>query len=365
MKQQEARWLGHLRELVNMESPTGDGEGNLTVLKYLNTHLQQLGESSITGPPHSPVLMIGGSDSSYQLVVGHADTVWPRGTLNRRPFQIQDQKVYGPGVFDMKASFSNLILAIEALAHFDLKPSLPIGVVVNSDEETGSLDSRDAIRRRAEHARRVWVLEPSLGAHGALKITRRGVMRFQLHGQGKAAHSGMDPEKGINAILALSRLLVEIHALEEPGLNINLGLISGGVAANVVAPTAHATVEARTTTLAQMDKVARWLSDMCQGPGLPSFRYTMDVQIPPMETRADQLQLLEQVVHLGQQLGLSLEAGHSGGASDANTTCQVAPTIDGLGAVGDGAHASHEHVCIKASLSRAALLSLAFCLPSL
>ncbi len=294
-----------------------------------------------------------------QLVIGHVDTVWPAGTLSTMPLEERDGRLHGPGVYDMKAGLVQAVFALRALRDLDLRPALAPVVFVNSDEEVGSVDSSDRIVRLARRVRRVFVLEPALGAEGRLKTARKGVGRYKVIVHGRAAHAGLEPEKGASAVLELAHVIQELHALADPavGRTVTLGLIGGGVASNVVPPEAWAEVDLRMLSreeAAAFEAAMRSLVPVVQGTRI---EVTGGLNRPPLEANPRNQALWRAARRCGEELGLTLEDGTAGGGSDGNFTSSHAATLDGLGAVGDGAHADHEHVVIARMPERAALLA--------
>ena len=301
-----------------------------------------------------------GPSSPSQLLLGHVDTVWPVGTLAPMPVERRDGRLHGPGTYDMKAGLVQAVFALSALRALGLEtPATPL-LFVNSDEEVGSADSVARIRRLARLSCRVFVLEPSLGPEGRLKTARKGLLRLRVRAVGRAAHAGLDPERGASAILALTHAIQQLYALADParGLTVNVGMVEGGVSSNVVAPAASCEVDVR--LLAHRDAVAfeaaaRRLTSPVSGTSLAvdPIEYR-----PPLETTPGNRALWRQALGAAEELGIQLLEGTAGGASDGNTTSLLTPTLDGLGAVGDGAHAAHEHVVIEKLPERAALLAL-------
>ncbi len=294
-----------------------------------------------------------------QLVIGHVDTVWPAGTLSTMPLKERDGRLHGPGVYDMKAGLAQAVFALRALRDLDLEPAMAPVVFVNSDEEVGSVDSSDRILRLARRVRRVFVLEPALGPEGKLKTARKGVGRYRVVVHGKAAHAGLEPEKGASAVLELAHVIQELYALADPsvGRTVSLGLIGGGVASNVVPPEAWAEVDLRMLTrdeASAFETAMRSLVPVVQGTRI---EVTGGLNRPPLEANPRNRALWQAARRCGEELGMKLEDGTAGGGSDGNFTSDHAATLDGLGAVGDGAHADHEHVVIARMPERAALLA--------
>jgi glutamate carboxypeptidase len=297
----------------------------------------------------------------YQLVIGHMDTVWPLGTVRGMPARRDNGFFYGPGAYDMKGGLVQLIFALKALHELGFQPSVTPVVLVNSDEEIGSVDSSRHILRLAGGATRAFVLEPPEAATGSLKTSRKGVESFEVVVTGRAAHAGSHPEEGVSAILELSHQIQQLFALTDPehGVTVNVGTIDGGLHANVIAPEATALVDVRAPTEARARAVARAIRSL--EPTRPGTTITIrcDLGRPPMLATDRNRALFRRAQRLGRELGLRIdEAPLVGGASDANLTSDLTATLDGLGAVGDGAHSRDEHVVVSCLPERAALLAL-------
>jgi glutamate carboxypeptidase len=260
----------------------------------------------------------------------------------------------------MKGGIVQAILAVEAVQHFGIEPTVTPLVFLNSDEEIGSRESRRYIESLAPLSNRVFVLEPSLGLAGQLKTARKGIGRFTVSVQGEAAHAGLDPGAGASAILELSHVIQALFSLNdlEKGITVNVGTIDGGLRPNVVAPKSTAVVDVRVAT--KMDSEAVEAAILGLEPATPGTSLQMEGGFgrPAMEKTPANRQLWRLACCLGAELGLQLEEGMAGGGSDGNTTSLYTATLDGLGAVGDGAHAHHEHLLLGRSLERAALLTL-------
>ncbi|HEX7256205.1 MAG TPA: M20/M25/M40 family metallo-hydrolase, partial [Gaiellaceae bacterium] len=272
-----------------------------------------------------------------------------------------DGLLYGPGVYDMKGGLVQLVYALRALDELGAVPAVTPVVLLNSDEEVGSEDSVRWIRLLARGAVRALVLEPPSGAAGRLKTGRKGVGLFRLTVRGRAAHAGSSPEEGVSAILELAHQVERLFALNDPdrGITVNVGTIDGGLRANVVAPEAAALVDVRVPDAAAAVDAERAIRSA--GPLPPGVRVCVDGEFgrPPMVATARNRALCDRARVLATRLGLDVEeAGLVGGASDANFTSELTATLDGLGALGDGAHAADEHVLLHALPERAALLGL-------
>ncbi|HYA10001.1 MAG TPA: M20/M25/M40 family metallo-hydrolase, partial [Gaiellaceae bacterium] len=296
-----------------------------------------------------------------QLLIGHMDTVWPLGTLAEMPVRAEDGLLFGPGTADMKGGLVELVFALRALHELGLKPEATPVVLVNTDEEIGSVDSRSIIRLLARGAERAFVLESGEGPHGRLKIARKGIGRFRLTVHGRPAHAGEDAEHGVSAILELSRQVQKLFELNDParGVTVNVGTIDGGLRPNVVAPVASALVDVRVPTTAAAREVEQALREL--RPTLEGATLEVDGGFgrPPMEPLPRNRALLAKAIRLGGEIGVTIEdAGLVGGGSDANITSLYTGTLDGLGPIGEGSHATDEHVDTTRLPERTALLAL-------
>jgi glutamate carboxypeptidase len=276
------------------------------------------------------------------------------------PVEVRDGRLAGPGVYDMKGGLVQGVFALRALQELGLEPPCAPVFLINSDEEIGSGDSLCRILRLARRVRRVFVLEPSLGPSGRLKTRRKGAMRYVVRVFGRAAHSGLDPEKGASAIHELAHVILRLYALADPGrgVSVNVGVVSGGLRRNVVAPEARAEIDFRVLRIEDAREIERAMREL--EAVTPGTRVEVEGEVdrPPLEPTPGNQALWEAAARSARELGLELEQGTAGGASDGSFTSQVTPTLDGLGVVGDGAHALHEHVEIARMPERAALLAL-------
>jgi glutamate carboxypeptidase len=367
LKARREDMLATLASLVEFESPSHDKAALDGLAHLLAARMRAHGASVETIPTpmagdHLRVRFeLGAKDSQapHGLVLCHFDTVWPIGTLATMPFRIDDGRAYGPGTFDMKTSLVLLENAVGAIRARGLVPPRPIVALLTSDEEVGSQTSRALIEEEAKRAAYVLVLEAPLPG-GRLKTARKGVSAFTLTVEGKAAHAGVEPEKGTNAIVELAHQVLNIQKIAdtERGTTLNVGVISGGTTTNVVPASAEARIDGRVTILAEAERVEAAMQAL--RPVLPGARLQVSGRFkrPPMERTAGVAGLYERVRVIGQELGLDLGEGSTGGASDGNFTAALGvPTIDGLGALGAGAHATHEHVLIDSLPERAALLA--------
>jgi glutamate carboxypeptidase len=361
-----------LQDLVEAESPSAHPESHDSVRRILSAALMDvvyaIREPGIQGgvrhifarPAKRP------RDRGSQLLLGHFDTVWPIGTLDKRPFAVNGNTVRGPGVFDMKGGLAQIVLALRAIRELRLEPPLTPVVLVNADEEIGSRTSSSYIRMLARRAERAFVLEPAMGANGDIKTERKGIGRFTVTVFGKAAHAGLDPEVGASAILELSHVIQALFALNDPdkGITVNVGTVDGGIQPNVIAPHSTAVVDVRVPTAESGKAIEKAIHAI--EPTTPGVRLHIEGRIgrPSMEATPRNIALWRMAKELGSELGLELRPSRAGGGSDGNTTSQYTATIDGLGPVGDGAHAEHEHLFIDKTLERAALLTLLLLSPA-
>jgi glutamate carboxypeptidase len=369
----QAEMVALLERLVRAESPSRDPEAQRGVLALLKGELEARGfrvhhvrgrtsGGSLVALPQRRRL-----HQPHQLLIGHADTVWPLGTLETMPVEVDDGVMRGPGGYDMKAGLVQALFAFDALAAAEVTPELPAVMVVNTDEEIGSADSTPTIRRMARGADRCFVLEPSLGPEGRLKTARKGVGRFTVTVTGKAAHAGLDPERGASAILELSHVIQALFGLNDPerGVTVNVGTIDGGMGPNVVAPSSKAIVDVRVPNKVEAERVEAAIHRLRAVTPGTSLEIDGHIGRPPMEPSEGGRALWTLATEAAAELGLALDQAHVGGASDGNTTSQIAPTLDGLGAVGGGAHAPEEHLRVDRLVERTALVARLLTFPSL
>jgi glutamate carboxypeptidase len=285
--------------------------------------------------------------------------VWKLGTLRTMPVELDGNRLRGPGVFDMKAGLTQMIFALRILRSLDLEPEVTPVILINSDEEIGSPESEPAIRQAAREAIRAFIPEPGMGLGGTLKTVRKGVGRFTLTVTGKAAHAGLDPTGGASAILELSYLIQALHAMTDlgRGITVNVGVISGGTRPNVIAGEAIGEVDFRILSTDDGKEVEERVRSLTTTVPGTSVKIEGGLLVPPLERTPRNRALWEAAVGAAGDLGLELEEGVAGGGSDGNTTSQFTATLDGLGAVGDGAHASHEFLFVDRQVERCALLA--------
>ena len=357
------RWMMQLVEsLVEAESPSDDKAAVDRCGALLADRLNGVGGqvarvSSATAGDHLRVAF--GSGARQVLILGHFDTVWPVGQLARMPLRRDNGRLHGPGVFDMKAGIGLGALATRAVMEVATPRDCRIVMLWTTDEEVGSKTSRVLIEVEAQQSEAVLVLEPSLPG-GMLKTRRKGVGQYELTVRGVPAHAGVDPGKGVSAIRELARQILAVEALQDldRGISVNVGLVSGGSRANVVADRARAVIDVRanaTADAAAVDARIRALSPQLEGAALS---IEGGFERPPMERTEGVARLFGLARDVAADLEIDLKEGATGGGSDGNFTAALGvPTLDGLGAVGDGAHALHEHVEIETMVPRAALIA--------
>ena len=312
------------------------------------------------GGDHIMARFAGPQTRRPALVLGHFDTVWPLGTLARMPFRVDDGRAYGPGTYDMKAGLTIFLRVMtDALPKSAGAAPRPIWALFTSDEEIGSPTSRGLIEDLAQQCAYALVLEPPL-ADGSLKTARKGVGRFRLDVEGKAAHAGVAPREGCSAIVELAHQVLRIQELQdlEVGTTLNVGVVRGGTTTNVVPAEASAEIDVRATSLAEADRIERALRSLEPITAGTRLSVSGGFNRPPMERSSAIARLFEQAREIARTLGLELSEGSTGGGSDGNFTAAAGiPTLDGLGVRGGGAHADDEHILIDSLTERAALLA--------
>ncbi|MDQ7909912.1 M20 family metallopeptidase [Phytohabitans sp. ZYX-F-186] len=338
--------LDEIQEWVELESPTDQPAAVNRLVSLIEDQLRGLDlavrRDPVPGFGDRLVARLG-PDEPGILVLNHLDTVWPIGT---RGFEVDGDRAHGPGVYDMKAG---AVIALAALRHVvESGSALPITMVYTPDEEVGSPRCGPFVTELARANRCVLVFEPS-GPHGAVKTSRSGTGRFRLTVHGRAAHSGADHAAGRSAIAELARHILELESLTDhaEGTTLNVGVVSGGTRANVVPAQAQASIDIRARTAAAMARLVAALD--ARAPGRDGLRLDLDgaVTRPPFEA-ATSAGLFAEAATVAATAGITLQATHSDGASDGNLTAAAGvPTLDGLGAVGGGAHADHEHILVS------------------
>lgn len=360
----QAEMLAAIRALVEQESPTLDARATTTLTNQLAVQFESLAASTRfyrreTGAHLVAYIASGSSaDDKPVMLLGHVDTVWPHGTLERIPFRVEDGRAYGPGIFDMKSSLVVILEALAAIKELEIELNRPVKILLSCDEESGSPTSRDLIEAEAAECAAALVFEPSLPG-GAAKTARKGIAGYQLTVRGIAAHAGVDPDKGASAIAELAHQIVALHQLNDPpnGVSVNVGVANGGTYSNVIAAEAHALIDVRFRTMAQGEAVMSRIRALQPVLANTSIELMGGLNRPPLERNPGVVALYEHARRLAAELDFELGEGSTGGGSDGNFTASLGiPTLDGLGVEGLGAHAAHEHIVIEDLPRRAALL---------
>jgi glutamate carboxypeptidase len=365
-------FLRLLEKLVKIETPPANASAHEKLFALLAEELKSVGYLT----NHYPGDLSGGQILSKpverngkccQMLLGHVDTVWPKGTLKKMPFSNEGDSYKGPGIYDMKAGVAMMILALKIMKEMELKPKVTPVLFLNSDEETGSTDSVFRIRNLAKVMNRVYVLEPSLDHDGKLKTRRKGVGHFDVQIKGVSSHAGIEPEKGRSAIVELSYLIQKLNALNDPenGISVNVGKIGGGTNTNVVAGESSAAVDVRVLTKKDAERIRKQI--LAIEPATPGVELTITggFKRPPLVRNQRNRQLRDEALKFGKRLGLDLSEGISGGGSDGSFTSLFTATLDGLGAVGEGAHSPTEKIFLEKTLERIALLIHLIMLPEM
>jgi len=359
----EHNWLLETAEsLVRLESPTTDKTAVDGCGAELASRLEAIGGrvTRLTRPARGNHLLAEfGCGASQILLLGHFDTVWPVGQLERMPLTRTDGRLHGPGVFDMKAGIAIAMLATRALLETEVAVPHRIVMLWTTDEEIGSETSRAAIEEEARRSTAVLVLEPSLPG-GAVKTSRKGCGGYQVTVRGVAAHAGIEPQKGASAVQELAHQILRINAFQDldRGISVNVVQVSGGLRSNVIPDEARATVDVRVPTAAAAADVDAAFRGLRPVDGRTIIEYRGGFDRPPLERSDKVARLYSEAREVARELGQELGEGGTGGGSDGNFTAALGvPTLDGLGAVGDGAHALHEHVDIESLSGRAALVA--------
>ena len=367
-KNNERRIIARIRDMVQIESPSDDPRAVNTFVDYIATQVTGWAKVKVVkaGPTYGNHLLIefalpGKKKQPGQITaLGHSDTVWPLGTLKTMPFREADGRLWGPGVLDMKAGLAFFLAAMEAIRELDVPVSRKVVLQINSEEEVGSHSSRPLTEQTALKSTAVLVLEPGTGLTGKLKTARKGVGGYQVKVTGKASHAGVDFEAGANAIVELSRQVEKIASFTnlKRGLTVNPGVISGGTRSNVVPAEASVEVDIRIARLRDEVGLAKKFQALKPFDKRCRIMVTGGLNRPPME-RSNGIATLYKLAHkLAADMGISIEESMTGGGSDGNFTAALGvPTLDGLGAVGEGAHAGNESLLVNRIADRTALLA--------
>lgn len=351
-----------LQKLVELESCSKDKAAVDSLVDFLAHEVERRGGKPQILPQNESgnhLRAEWGEGQEQILILCHIDTVHPVGSIKKRPFRVEGDKVYGPGVYDMKGGAVQTLFAMECLHSQGWPLKRRVVALFTGDEETGSVTSRSIIEEEALKSKVVFVLEPGAPPQGAIKTSRKGVGEFKLVVEGKAAHAGADPQAGASAVLELAHQIFYLQGLTdyEAGVTVNVGHVVGGTASNVVADHAEAYIDLRVPTMEQAERVLPLILGVRPKLEGTTVHMTGGLERPPLERTAAIVGLFETAKAIAEELGFQLEEGSSGGGSDGNFTASLGvPTLDGLGPVGDGAHAQDEHLLASKLPERTALL---------
>ncbi len=340
--------IADLEQLTLIESPSSDPAAVGRVMDVVEGWARDLGAATraLPGGTRTFDFHLEPDAGPPLLVLTHADTVWPTGTLNSMPFRQDGERLYGPGTYDMKAGIVSLFHALRAFHASGHWPAGGVSVLLSPDEETGSHSSRGHIEAAAHTARAALVVEPPVSDSHNLKVGRKGTGTFTLTFEGVASHAGNRPELGASAITAAAEAVLALNALARPeiGTTISVGLMHGGSAVNVIPAHAQLDVDLRISTLGEAERVIRDVHALKPSDPRVTLTVSGGLNRPPFEQTPGAARLFAQAQAIALDLGFEIGGEIVGGGSDGNFTAPITPTLDGLGAPGDGAHASHEHV---------------------
>lgn len=352
--------------LVECESPSDEPAAVRRLVEMIAGEVSEFARvKTFAGGRFGPHLraefsLPGRRKTGQVLALGHSDTVYPLGALRAMPFRESDGRLWGPGVLDMKAGIAFFVYAMRALRELDVPVARRVVLLLNSDEEVGSESSRPLTEREACASGAVLVLEPATGLEGKLKTARKGVGDYTVVVRGRASHAGVDFTKGASAILELARQLDRIAGFTrlERGITVNPGVIAGGTRTNVIAAEARADIDVRVARAGDAGPLDKKFRSLRPFDKRCTLEVTGGLNRPPMERSPGIVKLFRTAQILGRELGLELEESMTGGGSDGNFTAALGvPTLDGLGAVGEGAHSPRESILIDPIAGRTALLA--------
>ncbi|MDN3641126.1 M20 family metallopeptidase [Lutimonas halocynthiae] len=366
LKAHQEEMIDFLKRLVTCESPSHDPESQKEIMKILKETLEFLGFEAQVFPGKKTGGFLYARPKTHkkgaavQLMVGHCDTVWKKHTLENMPIHDSEERLSGPGVFDMKAGITQMIFAIKALKELEIECNVSPMVLINSDEEIGSFESSNTIKRIARIACRAFILEPPLGFEGKLKTARKGIGKFTLNVTGKPAHAGLNPDEGVSAIIELSHHIQDLFKLNDfkKGITVNVGMIQGGSSANVIAEESQAIVDVRVHNMEDASFIEREILNLKPKHKGVSLKIDGGFGRPPMERTLRNQKLWLLARDIAENMSLTLDQATAGGGSDGNTTSLYTATLDGLGTVGDGAHARHEFIFKDKLIERTTLLAM-------
>ena len=349
-----------IRTLVECESPTDSPEAVNRCSELLADSLRDIADGRTRLGYECRFHLPGTKKSGRILALGHVDTVWPLGTIRTMKFRHRDGRLWGPGVLDMKTGIAMFAFAMRGLRELDIPVVHEVQLLVNPDEETGSQASRATTESLAKGCRAVLVLEPGTGLEGKAKTARKGIGSYQVAVRGVAAHSGVDFEKGASAVVELARQIEKIAEFTDlkRGITVNPGVIAGGTRSNVIAAHAEASIDIRVPRVRDAGALEKKFRALRPFDKRCSVEVIGGLNRPPMERSQGTADLFKLARRYAAELGVTLEESSTGGGSDGNFTAALGvPTLDGIGAVGEGAHASHESVLVDRLADRVALLA--------
>lgn len=358
--------IAFLRQLVECESPSEDAAAIDRFADLFADSVSGLARCrTVSGGRYGRHLLCefnlpGRRKSGQVLALGHSDTVWPMGTLKSMPWREEKGRLWGPGVLDMKSGLAFFVFAMRAVRDLDIQVSRKVVLQLNSDEEVGSHSSRGLTEKNAMASEAVLVLEPGTGLDGRLKTARKGVGGYIIEVHGVSSHAGVDFAAGANAIIELARQIERIHSFVnfKRGVTVNVGVVQGGTRTNVVPAWAEARVDYRIPRLKDYEALDRKFRALRPLDKRCRVQVTGELNRPPMERSAGVVRLFRAALKAGTELGAHVLESSTGGGSDGNFTAALGiPTLDGLGGVGEGAHAVHESILTDRIADRTALLA--------
>lgn len=362
-QQHQGEMMSLLQRMVEIESPSDNKAAVDLMGELLGREFERIG-GKITFYPQADAgnhlkAEFAGKGGKPILLLGHFDTVWSMGTLAQMPFHVDGGRAFGPGIYDMKAGIMMMIFALRALQASGAAHR-PVTILLDTDEEVGSTTGRPIVEATAKGCEAVLVLEPSQGPKGHLKTSRKGVGDITIKVRGRASHSGVDFEKGRSAIVELAKQLLEVVQFTDlaKGTTVNPGVIQGGTRSNVVAAEAWAEVDLRAVRIADANELKQRFAALKPFDPECSIEISGGFNRPPMERTEGTVRLFDIAQQLAREIGLPLDESSTGGGSDGNFTSALGiPTLDGLGALGEGAHATNESIVVEALPQRTAVLA--------
>jgi glutamate carboxypeptidase len=364
-KAREGAIVDLIRKIVDIESPSFNEEQSRKAAAWIEQQVLEIDSSAIVetvaadGVGTHVIVRAFQGDAKPNLLLGHTDTVHPVGTFERNGTRIEDGKLFGCGVFDMKAG---IVVGLEALRFFvanGIRPPRPINILLSCDEEVGSFTGRPLVEREAANAEACLVLEPS--AQGRVKTGRKGTGMFKLTAHGRQAHAGLEPEKGVNAVAELSRQVDSIHSIARPevGTTVNVTTFHGGTVLNVIPELAVCDIDVRYEQAAEATRIEDELNSLSAIDTECRLELTGSINRPPLERNAGVLALYEKARSLATTFDYEIGEAQVGGGSDGNFVAALGvPVLDGLGVTGDGAHTLDEYILVDDIAKRATLLTL-------